>query len=131
MSLSSGVSGGASIRLFRLAAELRRVEAELKRLADAVVSGAAVETLRAAIRSREQERRELAAKLAQLDALQQTASQEVVEKIQAEGKSWRGPMALSPAAGRQILRRGLASPIFVKHASGDSSGDAPGTLANS
>ena len=35
-------------------------------------------------------------------------------KIQAEAKDWHWALALSPAGGRQILRRVLSSPIYVK-----------------
>lgn len=50
--------------------DLRWVEAELKRISDAVAAGAVVQTLLEAIKSREQERRDLLAKLEHLDGLE-------------------------------------------------------------
>ena len=98
-----------------LQGELRRVEGELTRLADAVAAGAVVETLLAAIKTREQEKRDLVAKLAQLDNLPQAADRESIEaKIKDKAKDWQGALTLSPAAGRQVLRRVLTSPIFIR-----------------
>jgi hypothetical protein len=114
--------------------ELRRVEGELTRLADAVASGAAVETLLGAIKTREREKKELVAKLAGLDATHEAAADRatVVAKIQAEAASWHGALELSPAAGRQILRRVLAarstSPWTLLVDGGSA---APGTSASS
>jgi hypothetical protein len=98
-------------------ADLGRLENELKKLADAVASGAAVETLLGAIKSREQERRDLKAKLEHLDGLGKAANQFDRDSYGAELRSvlsdWHRMLAATPAGGRQILRMVLAGPISV------------------
>src|SRR5262249_2829600 len=101
-------------------AELHRVEAELKNLVAAVASGAAVVTLLDGIKAREAQQRELIAKLARLHDRAGAAGDDrptIEAKLREQAQDWNGAFAISPAAGRQILRKVLSSPIYIKKTS--------------
>ena len=123
--LVAGTDHGENLEARRagLAADLARIEAELKKLVDAVASGAAVQPLLDAIKAREAERVALRAKLADAEALAKAgpAWDRALHRdiLRAGLKDWNALLALDPAAGRQQLRALLTSPIVVsRRASG-------------
>jgi len=101
-------------------AELARLDGELKRLGDAVATGAAVDTLLAGIKTREAERRDTLARLEHLDGVVKaaTADRVTVEELREIVKDWHGYLAQKPEAGQQALRKLLAGPIVVSWQAG-------------
>ena len=98
-------------------AELARVEAELKKLADAVAGGAAVQTPLDGMKAREAERRELLAQLEHLDGLMKAAARYDSKAHLAAWKTilpdWHQALTGMGPSGRQYLRSLLRGPIFV------------------
>ena len=98
-------------------ADLARIEGELTKLADAVASGAAVQTLLDAIKAREGERRDLRAKLEHLDGMEKAAGtfdrDTFRRDVRAVLKDWNTLMGARPADGRRALRDLRVGPIFV------------------
>jgi hypothetical protein len=98
-------------------AELRRVEARLTHLVNAIAEGSAPAAVIAAIKSHEQERDALEVRLAEFDGQDAIASAErpsLEAKVRAEITDWTKALKLTPAAGRHVLRRVLTTPIFVQ-----------------
>lgn len=92
----------------RLAAELRQVEIELRRLTEAVGAGGHGPTLVQAIQAREVQRTHLQAELQALDQLAQVAS---IDRARIERDlgsildEWRGLLQKHVQQARQILRK--------------------------
>jgi len=88
-----------------------------ERLADAVVNGdGAVSALVAALKARQQERQDLEARLAELDGWERDAQadHERVEQLRARWGSWQGALDHDPVLARQLLKKVLATPIYVR-----------------
>jgi hypothetical protein len=104
-------------RRAELAAELYRLDQRLAKLTEAVAEGGPVKTLVEAIKQAEGERREVQAKIEQLEATQalvtewNTAGQQ--GKVEALLEGWQAALSGSPLVARQILRKLLVSPITV------------------
>jgi DNA invertase Pin-like site-specific DNA recombinase len=101
-----------------LAAQVANLDFELKRLADAVASGSAPQTILQAISAREAERRELQAKLEHLDGLAIESEEEFdlnawLEETKGLFEDLRETLEANPTVGRQVLRRLLVGPITV------------------
>ncbi len=91
----------------RLRGALRRLEAELARLTEALVSGGDLPTLVAAVREREAQHSGIARELAELDQLDEMRSLDVhrVEQILREKLTdWRGLLTHNVMQARQVLR---------------------------
>jgi Recombinase zinc beta ribbon domain/ABC transporter substrate binding protein/Recombinase len=115
--------------------DLARVEAELKRLADAVARGAAVQTLLDGIKAREADRRGLLAQLEHLDGLTKAAASFDSEAHLAELKTvltgWHEALTVAGPAGRQYLRSLLRGPVYVtRDKSGSWHYEGQGALGN-
>jgi hypothetical protein len=70
-------------------------------------------------KARETKKQGLLAKLARLADAQRASEADrptIEAKLKEQAKDWNGAFAISPAAGRQILRRVLSSPIYVAKA---------------
>jgi site-specific DNA recombinase len=98
-------------------AELARIDAELKKLGDAVAGGASVQTLLDAVKAREAERRELLAQLEHLDGLAKAAASYDGTDHLAAWKiilpGWSKALIAEGPAGRQRLRSILRGPVYV------------------
>jgi len=95
-----------------LTERIAALDAELKRLADAVAGGAAPKAILDAITAREQERRDSVAKLEHLNGLAIEGSDLVTLSI-TNMKELREELEGEPAVARQSLRRLLMGPIVV------------------
>src|SRR5262249_43526508 len=69
-------------------------------------------------KAREQDKRDLAAKLANIDSMVQAGAdrEAIAAKLRKTAKDWEAALTLSPTAGRQVLRQVLTSPIFIRQA---------------
>ncbi len=91
--------------------DLRRLEGELARLADAVASGEMLPSLMQAIRERERRRAELQARLEHLDGLGKVVEHldrgRLARELAARLTDWQGLIAGQPIQARQLLRQFL------------------------
>ena len=108
----------------RLSAALRETEAELGRLAAAIASGDAPDTLLAGIREREARRRHLVAELHAMEA--GPAALSMADAVRTEAQrllgDWRGLLEKHVGVSRQGLRKLLDRERFVFYVEG--TGDA-------
>ena len=100
------------------AAQLTKVDAELRRLTDAIAAGDAPQAVLQAISTREADRQALQAKVEHLDGLAIEAGDEFdvaawLEETTDLLENLRETLEADPAAGRQELRRLLIGPITV------------------
>jgi len=107
----------AAARRATLAAEVRRLEGRLARLADAIAEGGSLPTLVAALQAAEGEKCAAVARLAALDSAQKAVAEWSARgedhRVQALLGSWQEALEGDPAVGRQVLRKLLVGPIVV------------------
>ena len=98
-----------------LAADVKRLDAEIRRLVDAVASGgASVPALVEQMQDKQRAHDAAAARIAQLDALDTPDDFDVVEWLEETRELFddlRGTLSADPAAGRQVLKWLVTGPI--------------------
>jgi DNA invertase Pin-like site-specific DNA recombinase len=115
MAMFDGPAEDVAARRARLAASVRKVDGELANLSAAVASGAPPETLLAALRERERQRRAAQAELAALDEgpqLRKTAASIRADAL-ALLDGWRALLGRHVGTSRQLLRKVLDRERFV------------------
>jgi site-specific DNA recombinase len=107
--LSTEQSASLSGRREALEGDLRRVEAELARLAEAVAGGDSLPTLMDAMRARERRRADLRAQLEHVDGLARAGAPVVTASLRASLEarltSWSDLLVGNPLEARPILRK--------------------------
>jgi hypothetical protein len=91
--------------------------AQEQRLAEAVAtSDGSVNALVAALKARQQERQDLESRLAELETWERDAQadRDRVEQLRARWGSWQGALDEDPVLARQVLKKVLATPIYVR-----------------
>jgi hypothetical protein len=105
----------AGIERATLERTLRRLDAECRRLADAIASGAALGSVVAALRAREAERTTVQVKLERLDGLSRAARawdrEDIVRAVRDRLSDWHGLLESEPVQAWQFLRNVLAGRI--------------------
>jgi hypothetical protein len=99
-----------------LVAEIESQTRKLAKLAETVAEVGGLKTLVTAIKAGEQAQRSLERQLAALDASQEAArdwSADGRSRVEAVLKDWSAALEGDPVVGRQILRKLLASPVFI------------------
>ena len=88
-----------------------------ERLAEAVATNdGSVSALVAALKARQQERQDLESRLAELETWERDAQadRDRVEQLRARWGSWQGALDEDPVLARQVLKKVLATPVYVR-----------------
>ncbi|MET0485892.1 MAG: hypothetical protein ABW216_09355, partial [Candidatus Rokuibacteriota bacterium] len=96
---------------------LPTLAAQEERLAEAVAtSDGSVNALVAALKARQQERQDLESRLAELETWERDAQadRDRVEQLRERWGSWQGALDEDPVLARQVLKKVLATPIYVR-----------------
>lgn len=107
--------GDLAERRERLHAELRRVETELARFAEAVGAGEPLRSLLDAMKARERRRAELQAQLEHLDGLGRSARNpaDMMHELSQRLTDWHGVLERHPVQARQLLRKLLDGRLIL------------------